>query len=778
MSSSQAPSPVARTRFNIPFFVALILGLCAGMAIGAAYALHRLWEQVPKVGHLAQYDPMQPMRIYAKDGSLLAEVGQERRQFVPIERIPLTVQHALVAIEDARFYEHGAVDYAGIARAALGNLVAGEHAQGGSTITMQVARVFFLSREKTYQRKIMEILLAYKLESVYSKDKILELYMNQVYLGERAYGFAAAASVYFDKTLDQLSVAEAAMLAGLPKAPSAYNPVANLERATVRQQYILKRMHELGYLDEHAYEQARATPLKLRPRAASTDAPAAYAIEQVRRMLVAQYGDDAYSLGLDVLTTIDLPAQHAATRALRAGLLRAQGQRGYAGPEGRLQMPVRADDHAAIRAALAPYRDSGVLRAALVVEASVQRGITAALRDGTQVRIAPARLDRSASAWLKSDAPAQRRMAPGAVIRVVAEAGGHWSLGQLPQMEGALVSIDAVSGEILALAGGFDFGFNQFDHAVQAVRQPGSTFKPFVFSAALEKGYFPGTFIDDSQRLVTPPARGRKAWQPRNYGNQYEGFITARRGLVRSKNVVAVNLMEAAGAEHVQQFAVTRFGFEAARNPAGLPLALGAGAVTPLQLAQAYAVFANGGERVAPRLVLKVSERDGGVLYEAPPEATRARVISQRNAYVMDSMLRDVVQHGTARRAAALGRQDVAGKTGTSNDARDVWFAGYSSGVVSAVWVGYDQPRSLGRATGGSLALPVWVDYMKVAIAERPEAQRPMPADLARFEGDYVYAEYLDGRCVEDRNAFILSPFACPREGLSDPVLAQPHGAG
>lgn len=776
MSTTTPPTTPLRTRFTIKFFAALTIGLCVGASIGAAYALHRLWQQVPEVGHLANYDPMQPMRIYAKDGSLLAEFGEERRQFVPIERIPLKVQQALLAIEDARYYEHGAVDYAGIVRAALGNVVAGGHAQGGSTITMQVARVFFLSREKTYQRKTMEIMLAYKLESVYSKDKILELYMNQIYLGERAYGFAAAASVYFDKTLDQLSVAEAAMLAGLPKAPSAYNPVVNRERATVRQQHILKRMRELGHIDEPTYEQARDEALTLRPRAASANPAAAYAVEQVRKMLVDQLGDEAYARGLDVTTTINVSAQQAATRALRTGLLNAQNQRGYVGPEARLKQPVQADDRAGIRTALAPYRDSGALRAAIVLEASASAGITAVLRDGTRVRIAPKTLASSASALLKPDAPAQRRIEPGVVIRVVAGAAGSWSLGQVPQMEGALASIDAASGEILALAGGFDFGFNQFDHAVQAVRQPGSTFKPFVVSAALEKGYFPGTLIDDTQRLVTPAARGRKAWTPRNFGNNYEGFITARRGLMRSKNVVAVNLMEAAGIEHVQQFA-TRFGFDPDLNPPALPLALGAGAVTPLQLTQAYAVFANGGERVEPRLVLKVSERDGGVLYQADPVSPRTQVISPRNAYVMDSMLRDVVQHGTARRATSLGRQDLAGKTGTSNDARDVWFAGYSSGVASAVWMGYDQPRSLGKATGGTLALPVWVDYMKVAIADRPEGERAMPADLVKSEGDYVYAEYLDGACVAERHAFIQSPFECPRD-IMDLVPAEHGGSG
>jgi penicillin-binding protein 1A len=759
MNHPSNPTP-SRLRAGLKLLTGLAIGLCLGGSIGAAYVVQRVWQALPPVDHLADYDPKLPMRIYARDGTLLAEYGQERREFVPIERIPLHMRQALLAIEDAGYYEHGAVDYAGLVRAAARNMVAGEHAQGASTITMQVARVFFLSPEKTYSRKLSEILLAYKLEQAYSKDKLLELYMNQVYLGERAYGFAAAASVYFDKALADLSVAEAAMLAGLPKAPSAYNPVANLERATVRQQYILKRMRELGYLDERAFAQARSETLALRPRFRSIDPAAAYAVEQARKLLVERFGDEAYALGLDVTTTISVPEQHAATEALRAGLLKAQDRRGYAGPEGRVKQPVAASDAAALRTALASYPDSGALRAAIVLEASGTNGIAAALRDGTQVRIPRNKLATSAVAALRPDAPASKRIAPGAVIRVAQDGAKGWSLRQLPRMEGALVSLDAQSGEILALAGGFDFTLNKFDHAIQAIRQPGSTFKPFVFSAALEKGYSPGTLVDDSQRLVTPQARGRKAWTPRNYGNNYEGFISARRGLMRSKNMVAVNLMEAAGTDHVQQFA-TRFGFEDDLNPAGLPLALGAGAITPLQLTQAYAVFANGGERVEPRLISKVSERNGAVLYEAVAASPRAPVISARNAYVMDSMLRDVVQHGTARQAASLGRPDVAGKTGTSNDARDVWFAGYASGVTSVVWMGYDQPRSLGNATGGSLALPVWVDFMKVALAGRSETGRDMPPGLARLGDDYVYQEYLEGDCVDDRSAFVQSPLEC-----------------
>jgi penicillin-binding protein 1A len=748
-----------------------VLGVVLGGGIGGAYVLRALYEQLPPIDHLADYDPMLPMRIHARDGTLLAEYGQERREVVPIDRIPLHVRQALLSIEDANFYVHHAVDYAGLLRAALRNLRAGEHAQGASTITMQVARVFFLGREKTYGRKLTEILLAYKLESVYSKDKLLELYMNQIYLGERAYGFAAAACVYFGKALDQLTMAEAAMLAGLPKAPSAYNPVANRERAVIRQRHILRRMHALGHLDAQQLQIALAQELAVQPRHKPRDDSAAFAVEQARRMMVDRFGDDAYSMGLDVVTTVSAPAQRAASRELRAGLLRAQDAGGYAGPQGHAGHAVPPGDLAALQSALAPWWDSGELRAALVVKASSSAGIDALLRDGTKVHLAPRMLSASARSALKSDAPAHRRIVPGAVVRAVQDANQRWTLGQWPRMEGALVSMDMDTGEILALAGGFDFASNQFDHAVQAVRQPGSTFKPFVYSAALEKGFFPGTLVDDTQRVVLPAVRGSKAWRPRNYGNHYEGFIAARRGLVRSKNLVAVNLMEAAGVDHVSEFAA-RFGFAPERNPPGLPLALGAGGTTPLQLTQAYAVFGNGGHWVQPRLVSKVSMRSGEVLYEAPARGgQRPEVISARNAHVMDSLLRDAVQHGTGRHAAALGRSDAAGKTGTSNGAKDAWFAGYSSGVASVVWMGYDQPRSLGpRATGGSLALPVWTAYMRQAVADRPPVLRAMPADLEVVADDFVYPEYLAGACVANRSPFVQPAFACPAVPMPAPA--------
>ncbi|WP_396331867.1 penicillin-binding protein 1A [Burkholderia anthina] len=660
-----SPSPASPRRRAWRMLAGALLGLTLACAGIGAWTVHRIWTQLPSVEHLAVYRPALPLRIFARDGELLAEYGVERREFVPLEHIPPLMRHALLAAEDAKFYEHGAIDVGGLARATFANVVTRQPGQGGSTITMQVARNFYLTRDKVLSRKLVEILMAIKLEREYSKDKLLELYMNEIYLGERAYGFAAAAHVYFGKPLDALNAGEAAVLAGLPKAPSAFNPVVNPARATARRNYVLGRMHALGQLDDATYRAAVAAPIAL----ATTPPPgiiaAPYVAERARRMMVERFHDEAYTLGLDVTTTISMRDQHAAEAAL-ARTLRRQ--------------------------------------------------------------------------------PATRDARNG--------------------LEGALVSLDAATGDMLALVGGADFNRNVFDHALQAYRQPGSSFKPFVYSAALEKGYFPGVLVDDTQRTLTHAETGARPWRPRNFGNHYEGFIPVRRGLVRSKNLVAVSLMQAADPHYVQQHAVG-FGFDAQRNPPSLPLALGAGAVTPLELASAYGVFANGGMRMVPRLILSVKQRHGGALYDAPvPDGTR--VVSARNAFVMDSMLRDVVRAGTARGALALRRDDAAGKTGTSNGSKDVWFAGYSSGIVSVAWLGYDTPRPMGRATGASLALPVWLDYMKTAVDGRTPLEATPPQDVALADGDFVYTEYLRGTCTADVPPFIRSRYACGGAPASD----------
>ncbi|MFM2088160.1 MAG: hypothetical protein RLZZ237_3029 [Pseudomonadota bacterium] len=759
-TQESARKPQSRLARNVKFGLGLTLGLALAGALAGGWWLRQAWQDLPNVEHLAQYKPALPLRIFSSEGDLLAEYGEERREFLPLKQIPLRMRQALLAIEDARFYEHGAVDFLGLTRATLANVVTGRHAQGASTITMQVARGFFLSRDKTVQRKLTEMLLAYKLEQHYGKDKLLELYMNQIYLGERSYGFSAASNIYFDKPLAELTVAEAAMLAGLPKAPSAYNPVANPTRAKLRQRYILQRMRELGYITQAEYDAAVAEPLLLNQSRNSSVQAAAYAVEEARQLILQSYPEGAYSMGLDVTTTIRMTPQRAADLALRNGLLNAQARRGYRGPEARL--PASSDS---VARQLSPYPDSGELQAALVrkVDNGGKRQLTAQLRNGDEISVTASETRLGGKLPLEG----KQAVAEGSVIRVVHDAAKQrWLLTQMPEMEGAVISVDAQSGEIVAMAGGFDFYRNHYNHATQAYRQPGSSFKPFVYSAALEKGYFPGSEVDDTQRLLLPQETGAQPWRPRNYGDNYEGFISVRRGLIRSKNLVAVSLMQASGPAYVQQFA-TGFGFEGGRNPVSLPLALGAGAVTPLQLAQAYSVFANDGLQMPPKLIKEVRSRGGAVLFsDAAPrpkgeEITATKIISARNAYVMDSMLRDVVKSGTGRGALALGRSDAAGKTGTSNNAYDAWFAGYSSGLVSVVWLGYDQPKSLGNATGGTLALPVWRDYMQVAVQGRREQVRSEPEGLAMLDGDYVYAEYLDGDCVKDNYDFIHSSVSC-----------------
>ena len=756
----------SRLSRRLKFIFGFSIGLILAASLAGGYWLRQAWQQLPAVDHLAQYSPALPLRIYSSEGILLAEYGEERREFLPIEKIPLVMRQALLAIEDARFYQHGAVDFGGLLRATLANLSTGQHGQGASTITMQVARGFFLTREKTLQRKLNEILLAYKLEQRYSKDKLLELYMNQIYLGERSYGFAAAASIYFDKPLDQVSVAEAAMLAGLPKAPSAYNPVANPQRAEIRQHYILQRMLELGYIQPEAYQQALQEKLALNPSRNPSVREAAYAVEEARQMVMQLYQERAYTMGLDVTTTIEMAPQLAADKQLRSGLLDAQGRRGYRGPEAQLGASANDNVNGTARRLLLPYPDSGEIHAALVT-AAAPKLIKAVLRDGETLQISA--IDpRIAGGWSKLPASGKRSIVAGSIIRAYRDGAGRWLLSQTPEMEGALISIDAQSGDILALAGGFDFFRNPFDHALQAYRQPGSSFKPFVYSAALEKGYFPGTMVDDTQRVLLPQDTGARAWRPRNFGNNYEGFITVRRGLMRSKNLVAVSLMQASGAAYVQAFA-TQFGFLSERNPVSLPLALGAGAVSPLQLAQSYAVFANGGVTQAPRLIKEIRDRSGQVLFaDSARKNPGKKVVSARNAYIMDSMLQDVVKSGTGHGAKVLARSDTAGKTGTSNNAYDAWFAGYSSGVVSVVWLGYDQPKSLGNTTGGVAALPIWSRYMQVAVKDRSERLQEEPAGLSVYDGDYVYAEYLKGSCVADNHPFIHSKLKCQADGSGD----------
>ena len=733
-------------------YLAVLLGsVLAAVMSGAVLlglALAVAYPHLPEVSGLSDYRPKLPMRIFSADGVLIGEFGEERRNFTPIKEIPQVMKDAVLAIEDARFYQHGGVDYKGVIRAGLANF-SDAKSQGASTITMQVARNFYLSTEKTFTRKIYEILLALKIETLLSKDQILEVYMNQIYLGERAYGFAAASEIYFGKPLKDITIAEAAMLAGLPKAPSAYNPIANPKRATQRQQYIIDRMYENGFITEEQRDAAKAQVLKYHD---SSDIPvhAEYVAEAARQLIFNQFGEDAYTRGFNVYTSVRAADQTVAYRALRRGILDYERRQVYRGPEGYVDLP--ADPKALdsrIAEALDDHPDNDEVKAAVVLEASPKK-VTAELQSGETLTIIGDGLRPAASGLAPKGNP-KVQIRPGAVIRVVKGAKDAWSITQLPEVEGAFVSIDPHTGFIRALVGGFDYAKNKFNHVTQAWRQPGSSFKPFIYSAALEKGFTPATVVNDAPLFFDAGTTGSQPWEPKNYDAQYDGPMSLRRALAKSKNMVTIRVLQSIGAPYAQQW-ITRYGFEADKHPAYLTMALGAGSVTPLQMADAYSVFANGGYRVNPVLVTKVTDTRGHVLNEAKPVPLdeSMRTVSPRNVFVMTSLLGEVTRSGTAASVyATLKRPDLYGKTGTTNDSVDAWFAGFQPNLVGVVWIGYDQPRPLGvRETGGGLALPVWISYMSSALKGMPVQEPTAPEGVVNLNGEWYYSEYAQGAGV------------------------------
>jgi penicillin-binding protein 1A len=661
--------------------------------------------------------------------------------------VPDYLKKAVLAIEDARFYDHGGVDLTGILRAGTVALTNGHASQGASTITMQVARNFFLSSEKTYTRKIYEMLLAYKIERALTKDQILEVYMNQIYLGQRAYGFASAARVYFGKDLKDITLAEAAMLAGLPKAPSAYNPVVNPKRAKVRQQYILQRMLELHYITQQQYEDAAKQPLVVKGAGREFSVHAEYVAEMVRQMMYTQYREEAYTLGLNVVTTIDSADQDAAYRAVRKGLMDYEHRHGYRGPEAYIDLPTDPDDREqAIDDALVDHPDNGEIVAAVVTEASPKQ-VKASFIDGNVAVVQGNDLRFVASA-LSTRAQPNQRIRPGAIVRLMKNDDDNWVITQLPQVEGAFVSIVPQDGAIRALVGGFDYNKNKFNHVTQAWRQPGSSFKPFIYSASLEKGLSPATIINDAPLYFSAAETGGQAWEPKNYGGGFDGPMAMRTALMKSKNLVSIRILNNIGPKYAQGY-VTKFGFDASRQPAYLPMALGAGQVTPLQMATGYSVFANGGYRVNPYLIADITDPRGAVVSHPQPLVagdTAPLAITPRNAYVMNSLLQSVAQRGTGARTNQLKRTDLAGKTGTTNDSHDAWFAGYQHSLVAIAWIGYDAPRSLGdKETGGGLALPVWMDYMSRALRGVPEYKSTMPPDVVSLGGELYFDDMTPG---------------------------------
>ena len=714
------------------------------MVVGVAMVM--AYPQLPDISDLADYRPKLPLRVYTADGVLMGEFGEERRNLTPIKEIPQVMKDAVLSIEDARFYQHGGLDYLGLMRAGIANL-SKRKSQGASTITMQVARNVYLSTEKTYTRKIYEILLTFKLEHLLTKDQILEIYMNQIFLGNRAYGFASAAETYFGKPLKDISIAEAAMLAGLPKAPSAYNPISNPKRARSRQLYIIERMEENGFITAKQATEAKAEPLRIRPNSDKGRIHAEYVAETVRQMMFAQYGQETYTRGLNVYTTLQSTEQIAAYQALRQGIMDFERRQVYRGPEKFIVLPASPKEtEDAIDDVLEDHPDNGDVMSAVVLEVGPKK-IVAVRQNGEQLEITGDGL-KPAQSGLSDKAGPNIRIKRGAVIRVVQTPKGTWEITQLPEVEGALVAINPKDGSVRALVGGFDFAKNKFNHVIQAWRQPGSSFKPFIYSAALEKGFTPATIVNDGPLFFDAGVTGGQAWEPKNYDGTFEGPMSVRRGLAKSKNMVSIRILQSVGTRNAQEW-VTKFGFDEDKHPAYLTMALGAGSVTPMQMATGYSVFANGGMRVQPHVITRVTDQKGKVLVDSPaqPVDEADRAISPRNAFVMTSLLQEVTRSGTAAKArVALKRDDIYGKTGTTNDSMDAWFAGYHRNLAAVVWIGYDTPRKLGdRETGGGLSLPVWISFMETALKNMPVMDAIAPEGVVYVNGEWYFDEYASG---------------------------------
>ncbi len=714
-----------------------------------AVALSVAYPNLPDISDLSDYRPKLPMRVYSADGVMIGEFGEERRSLTPIKDIPQVMKNAVLAIEDARFFSHGGVDYLGVIRAGLAN-VGRAKSQGASTITMQVARNVYLSSEKTFTRKLYEILLTFKLEHLLTKDQILEIYMNQIFLGNRAYGFAAASEAYFGKPLKDITIAEAAMLAGLPKAPSAYNPIINPKRARARQLYIIERMQDNGFITKEQETAAKAEYLNVKTGPDAVRVHAEYVAETVRQLVFNQYAGQTYTRGLNVYTTLLAADQTTAYKALRKGIMDYERRQIYRGPEKFVHLP--ADPQAAEEAiddALTDSPDNGDIMSAVVLEANPRR-ILAMRQNSESVEITGDGL-KPAQSGLSDKAAPNIRIRRGSVIRVAKTPKNTWEITQLPEVEGAFVALDPRDGAIKALVGGFDFEKNKFNHVTQAWRQPGSSFKPFIYSAALEKGFTPATVVNDAPLFFDAGVTGGQPWEPKNYDGKFEGPMNLRDALKKSKNMISIHILQSIGAPYAQDW-ITNFGFEAEKHPAYLTLALGAGSVTPMQMAIGYSVFANGGYRVNPYLITKITDQKGKVLVEIkkPQLDESTRGIDARNAFIMSSLLQEVTRSGTAARAqATLKRPDLYGKTGTTNDSIDTWFIGFQPTLVAAVWMGFDTPKNLGdRETGGGLSLPVWIDFMASALKGVPVSEPPVPEGVVNIGGEWYYDEYAKGSGV------------------------------
>ena len=729
---------------RLGYGLAVLAGLGVVVGMAALFAVILIFPSLPSLDPLTNYQPRIPLRIYTADDVLIGEFGEERRTPVKIDAVPQKLRQAILAAEDDRFYQHGGIDYPGVLRAAWVNLAGGSEVQGASTITMQVARNFFLGREKTFKRKFYEALLTLKIESSLSKDQILELYVNQIYLGERAYGFAAAAEVYFGKPLDKLSLAEMGLLAALPKAPSRDNPVVNPDRATERRGYVLRRMHDLKYITEDEYRAARQEPLQVRSNRRSFAVAADYVAEMARQAIFERYQEEGYAEGLNVHTTIRAEEQLAANQAVRQGVLDYDRRHGYRGPEGLVELPgyeAVLDD--VLQKALDDEHEVNGLKPGVVLQANPM-AVKIYLKGGDLTN----RRSGSLSESLRAKAAARPRLLRGSLIRVEKDAKGLWQISQMPEVEAALVAVDPRDGAVRALVGGFDFDRNKFNHVTQALRQPGSSFKPFIYSAALEKGFTPATIIADTPVTFQSAGTGWKPWSPGNYEHDFLGPISMRTALVKSRNVASARILQSIGIPYARDY-VTRFGFSADQVPPYLTMVLGVGSVTPLQMAQAYSMFANTGYRVTPYFIDRIVDRDGAVVQQTRPARAgedAERVIDARNAFIMTSIMQDVIRRGTAARAMQLGRHDLAGKTGTTNDFTDAWFDGFNAQLVAVAWIGFDQPRSLGKGeVGARAALPIWMNYMGTVLKGNPETTLSIPDGVVRVAINPANGPTLEG---------------------------------
>ena len=741
--------------------LAIALPLAAALLGGVVVAF--AWPRLPDVQQLLDYRPKLPLRVYSADHVLLGEFGEDRRDFVPVSRMPRTLTLAVLATEDERFYQHGGINWQGLVRAAVANLRKLK-SQGASTISMQVARNFYLSSEKTVTRKLFEALLALKIERELSKTQILELYMNQIYLGQHAYGFSAAAQTYFGKPLAQISLAQAAMLAGLPKAPSTANPFVNLARAEIRQQYVLGRMRALGWISDADYEQAKAAPLGLRSVSAARVTHAVYVAEMVRQAMVARFGEQAYTRGLSVITTIISGDQQAAWHALHTGVMHYELRQIWRGPEAYVAPPATSKGWGqTVDDACDDHPDTGGLQCA-VVTAVTSRQVQVMRPGGAVLELSGVSLRQVRALGLGPSAQPNVALRPGAVLRLWEPRQGHWIITQIPRVQSAFVAMNPENGAIQALVGGFDFQQNPFNHVTQAQRQPGSSFKPFIYSAALHKGFMPPTIVNDAPLFFNAAATGGQAWEPKNYDGVYDGPITLERGMAQSKNMVAIRVLNAIGPKYAQQWSA-RFGFAPSTQPPYLTLALGAGSATPLQMVRAYSVFANGGYLVQPYLIGSITDASGKAVASPGPQRAgdeRLRTITPRNAFVMNTMLQDVTRTGTAASAQAeLKRPDLYGKTGTTSDAVDAWFCGFNPRLAAVAWMGYDTPLKLGsRETGARVALPIWIDFMRTALRGVPVATYTPPAGVVPMGDAYVYEEFAAGGGVHALDVAAAPPTA------------------